>query len=335
MELPPSAAGLPAIPADQLPQRLRAAITGPVSGFFYDVDVAAGLARGLRDALPSWAEVFYAVKANSFPPILAALAPHVDGFEVASASEVELAGTARMVAAGPGKSLALLDHDDRARCRGDQRREPARTSPRQPRRRAGRAARAGGDPGQSRAGGRLRLARHGGRRHAVRAPGGRRAATRSRWRNACPASTWSASTFTRSATTSTPQRTPTTCAGASTGPRAPPGDFDLRVVDVGGGLGVPFEGGEPFDVARFGELLAGLTPARRCAGAVRARPVPRDRLRVLRRRGHRSQALPTGRRSPSSAAASTTSSCRRRGTSSTRSRSSRSTTGRTRSSGPR
>ncbi len=30
---------------------------------------------------------------------------------------------------------------------------------------------------------------------------------------------------------------------------------DLRLVDVGGGLGVPFEGEEPFDVARFGELL--------------------------------------------------------------------------------
>ena len=35
---------------------------------------------------------------------------------------------------------------------------------------------------------------------------------------------------------------------------------DLRVVDVGGGLGVPFAGEEPFDVERFGERLAELHP---------------------------------------------------------------------------
>ncbi len=54
--------------------------------------------------------MFYAVKANSYRPVLEALAPHVDGFEVASAREAELASgvKARMVGAGPGKSTPLL-----------------------------------------------------------------------------------------------------------------------------------------------------------------------------------------------------------------------------------
>jgi diaminopimelate decarboxylase len=114
MQPPPSAADLPAFAADDVPARVRQAIStsaGPVSGYFYDLRVATELARGLRRALPAWAEVFYAVKANSFPPVLAALAPHVDGFEVASAREAELAsgiGSGRMVGAGPGKSAPLL-----------------------------------------------------------------------------------------------------------------------------------------------------------------------------------------------------------------------------------
>ena len=87
-----------------------AAALGDTPAYVYDLDVAAGRARRLREALPGWAEVFYAVKANAFPPILDALAAHVDGFEVSSSREAELAArTGRpMVASGPGKSDAVL-----------------------------------------------------------------------------------------------------------------------------------------------------------------------------------------------------------------------------------
>ena len=40
--------------------------------------------------------------------------------------------------------------------------------------------------------------------------------------------------------------------------------LDLRIVDVGGGIGVPFGGEEPFDVKEFGARLADLTPPPGC-----------------------------------------------------------------------
>ncbi len=161
MELPPSAAPLHALNAESLPPNVlgwvrerggnswraggagnggcggnagnerNAGNGGETSAYLYDVGVAAANAHALRAALPEWAEVFYAMKANSFPPVLDALltghpnpsppggAPTgVHGFDVASAREVALAvdathrlglpGSARMVASGPGKSVSLL-----------------------------------------------------------------------------------------------------------------------------------------------------------------------------------------------------------------------------------
>jgi diaminopimelate decarboxylase len=122
VDLPPSAAPLAALPATALPVPVVAALVElaaaapPVSAYVYDLDVARGRAAVLRAALPDWAQLCYAVKANAFPPVLAALAPHVDGFEVASVSEVELAAKAAaeagrgatLVASGPGKSVPLL-----------------------------------------------------------------------------------------------------------------------------------------------------------------------------------------------------------------------------------
>jgi diaminopimelate decarboxylase len=151
MELPPSAAGLRALPAQHLPPRVLAAVRAPTRGgeefsaYLYDPAVAAGNAAALRDCLPDWAAVCYAVKANGFPPILDALlggpagpagpagppAPSgtasagspagpsgVDGFEVSSAREVRAALAAYrrvaptrpplLVASGPAKSATLL-----------------------------------------------------------------------------------------------------------------------------------------------------------------------------------------------------------------------------------
>jgi 2-[(L-alanin-3-ylcarbamoyl)methyl]-2-hydroxybutanedioate decarboxylase len=88
----------------------------PISTYLYCPEVAARQATRLRASLPDWAELFYAVKANSFPPVLEALAQELDGFEVASSREAELATSAagaagkptRLIASGPGKSEANL-----------------------------------------------------------------------------------------------------------------------------------------------------------------------------------------------------------------------------------
>ena len=88
----------------------------PLGIYIYDTAVAAGRARRLIDALPEWAEVFYAVKANAYPPLLRALAGEVAGFEVASAQEAALAlraateagVPARLTSSGPGKTKQHL-----------------------------------------------------------------------------------------------------------------------------------------------------------------------------------------------------------------------------------
>jgi 2-[(L-alanin-3-ylcarbamoyl)methyl]-2-hydroxybutanedioate decarboxylase len=93
-------------------QELSGAKEAPVNGYLYDPMVASQKARSLTEALPPWAEVFYALKANSFPPVLRALASHVAGFDVASLNEGDSARQAsvaagrqpRLIASGPGKS---------------------------------------------------------------------------------------------------------------------------------------------------------------------------------------------------------------------------------------
>ncbi|WP_207958287.1 type III PLP-dependent enzyme [Streptomyces sp. YIM 98790] len=128
IELPPSAAPRSAHPVSALPGRVRrrlleraASAPEPLAAYLYDPATAAARARALRAALPPWAAVYYAVKANSFPGVLHGLAPHVDGFEVASRSELSLAlrtlaardgaaGSAPVpvVAAGPAKTVPVL-----------------------------------------------------------------------------------------------------------------------------------------------------------------------------------------------------------------------------------
>ncbi len=74
--------------------------------FVYDaVIVAARIAR-FRAAMPA-VDLHYAIKANPYPPLLAAMAGLVDGLDVASAGELRLALTVKPAAAisfaGPGK----------------------------------------------------------------------------------------------------------------------------------------------------------------------------------------------------------------------------------------
>ncbi|GGO91778.1 type III PLP-dependent enzyme [Wenjunlia tyrosinilytica] len=270
IQLPPSAAPRSAYPADVLPDALcrrlleltRAEV--PVSAYVYDGEVAAERARELRSALPEWAAVYYAVKANSFPGVVEALAPHVDGFEVASRAELELAVHAKavaastpvpVVAAGPAKSLPVLTALVRAgveainaesllelhrisriavaegvRARVALRVNPA-TIP------VTGSLNMGGVPSQF---GVAEPDVPDVLREAMRLPGLDMAgfhihaasnnldaeshAAYLRW---CVE--WSTRTARRNG-------------------------IDLRHVDIGGGIGVAFEGEKPFDVARFGEL---------------------------------------------------------------------------------
>ncbi|HCA85022.1 MAG TPA: diaminopimelate decarboxylase [Streptomyces sp.] len=276
VQLPPSAAPRSAYSPDVVPEPVRRRLLElagngePLSAYLYDGAVAAERARELRAALPAWAEVYYAVKANSFPGIARALAPYVDGFEVASVTELDLAmsvrkpedsGPARVVAAGPAKSVPVLTALVRAGveainaesllelhrisriavAEGVTARVALRVNP------AGipisGSLQMGGAPSQFgvaepdvpevlRAAGKLPgLDLIGFHIHA--ASNNLDAETHATYLGWCV--DWSVRT------------------ARETG-------IDLRHVDIGGGIGVAFEGEEPFDVARFGELARQFEP---------------------------------------------------------------------------
>ena len=80
---------------------------GPL--FVYDPAIVAARVARFRAAFPT-IDLHYAIKANPFPPLLAAMAAMVDGFDVASAGELaKVADLSRPVSfAGPGKRDAEL-----------------------------------------------------------------------------------------------------------------------------------------------------------------------------------------------------------------------------------
>jgi len=82
--------------------------------FVYSQDRIAARVAELRAALPEQVALNYAVKANPYGPVLAAMAGLVDGFDIASGGElvmVTAAGIdpARVSFAGPGKRDAELE----------------------------------------------------------------------------------------------------------------------------------------------------------------------------------------------------------------------------------
>lgn len=91
----------------------KARQTGPLCAYLYDLGALADHVRRLVDRLPPYCRLYYAVKANSEGPILAALAPLVHGFEVASLGEIgkvrAAAPDAPVVFGGPGKTDEELD----------------------------------------------------------------------------------------------------------------------------------------------------------------------------------------------------------------------------------
>jgi diaminopimelate decarboxylase len=88
------------------------ALAAPVCAYVYDAAVLRARVAALRAALPAGAALCYAVKANGDPRLLAALAPVVDGFDVASGGELALARAASadglVMFAGPAKTGAEL-----------------------------------------------------------------------------------------------------------------------------------------------------------------------------------------------------------------------------------
>ena len=79
--------------------------------YVYDAAVVDAQLAALRAVLPAAVRLHYAVKANPFPPLVEHLAQHVDGFDVASGGELAVALECHLPRgfdigfAGPGKSL--------------------------------------------------------------------------------------------------------------------------------------------------------------------------------------------------------------------------------------
>ncbi|WP_206282566.1 type III PLP-dependent enzyme [Streptomyces barkulensis] len=297
--LPPSAAPRSAYPAEILPEPVRRRLLElaegevPVSAYLYDGEAAAARARELRAALPGWAAVHYAVKANSFPGVVRALAPYVDGFEVASRTELELALAALrerngpggapgspaspaspvpVVAAGPAKSVPVLASLVRAGveainaesllelhrvsriavAEGTTARVALRVNPAD-------APTAGTTTGP--ASGSLRM---GGRPSQFGVPepdvpGVLEQALRLPGLDVTGFHIHAASNNLDADSQAAHLRRCVEWSAAT----ARSHGVDLRMVDVGGGIGVAFEelaGERPFDVSRFGELVAECEP---------------------------------------------------------------------------
>lgn len=93
--------------------RARQSHEAPMAAFFYDLDALACHAREMRSVLPDGVELYYAIKANSETPVLEALAPLVDGFELSSGGELSRAANCFIhrpwLLSGPGKLDSELE----------------------------------------------------------------------------------------------------------------------------------------------------------------------------------------------------------------------------------
>jgi diaminopimelate decarboxylase len=97
-----------------VPIRQLAGRVGHTPFYAYDRRAITARIAGLREALPSGLSLHYAIKANPMPAVVDHIAPLVEGLDVASAGEMQVALDAGMDAseisfAGPGKSAAEID----------------------------------------------------------------------------------------------------------------------------------------------------------------------------------------------------------------------------------
>lgn len=98
---------------DGVPVSQLAARAGTTPFYVYSRTAIGARIAALRAALPPAIHLHYAIKANPMPALVSAIAPQVDGFDVASAGELLTALNAGMAAesvsfAGPGKTAAEL-----------------------------------------------------------------------------------------------------------------------------------------------------------------------------------------------------------------------------------
>lgn len=80
--------------------------------FVYDLALVRARIAALRAAMPTNVGIHYAIKANPMPEVVRAIAPLVDGIDVASAGEMRVAidaGAAHISFAGPGKRDCELE----------------------------------------------------------------------------------------------------------------------------------------------------------------------------------------------------------------------------------
>lgn len=92
---------------------LAAALRGDqLPAYVHDLAALRAHVGGIRAALPPALELYYAAKANSEPPVLAALAGLVDGFDVSSGGELSHVRAhvpaVPLALSGPGKTVAEL-----------------------------------------------------------------------------------------------------------------------------------------------------------------------------------------------------------------------------------
>jgi diaminopimelate decarboxylase len=83
----------------------------PVCAYIYDLGTLLAKLDAVRAALTGRCELYYAIKANGHPAVLNTVAAHVEGFEVASLGEVGkavAAGASRLVFSGPAKTDAQI-----------------------------------------------------------------------------------------------------------------------------------------------------------------------------------------------------------------------------------
>jgi len=96
------------VPVDRLAERV-----GSTPFYAYDRAAIAARVQALRAALPSSLQLHYAIKANPMPAVVQCLTMLVDGLDVASAQEMQVAldagaAPSRVSFAGPGKSRAEI-----------------------------------------------------------------------------------------------------------------------------------------------------------------------------------------------------------------------------------
>jgi diaminopimelate decarboxylase len=91
--------------------RGQASSAEPVCAYVYDLDALVEQVESVRAALPERCELYYAIKANGHPAVLSTLAAHVQGFEVASLGEIGkalAAGASQLAFSGPAKTDAEI-----------------------------------------------------------------------------------------------------------------------------------------------------------------------------------------------------------------------------------